>query len=85
MSEVRAISFVYCPGCFGGRKMRVRFSNGSVIEVKNELNYVGYDLRYVEGNLLNDTEIRTSQIISASSIVSSWMRGNALFPGVDLL
>jgi hypothetical protein len=85
-TEVLAISFVYCPACYGGRKIRVRFRNNAVVEATNAPNYAGYDLKFVEGKSdEEDIELVITQQIVTAMLTSGWMRGNGLFQGVDFL
>ena len=83
-TEVLAISFVYCPACVGGRKLRVRFKDNAVIEFKNIPSYAGYDAENVEGYAVPEQFNQAAMIVN-SRMLSDWMRGGQLFQGVDFL
>ena len=84
-TDVLAISFVYCPACFGGRKMRVRFKDNSVIEFKNAIGMLNYEWEYVEGAETDPGQFNRAWMIVASKMATDWMHGGQLFQGVDFL
>ena len=82
--NVRAISFVLCPACIGGRKIRIRFPNDNVLEIKNTPTYQGYDMEYPEITVDQSfIEIPMAHRIMATPIIRDWMSGSHIFQGFD--
>ena len=84
-TDILAISFVYCPACYGGRKMRLRFKDNNVIEFKRSPTQGTYEAENVEGGTANEEQFNRAWLIASSRMISSWMRGDQLFQGVDFV